>query len=171
MNGWQRYHGKVQSGDMGHEAATDTGASRAVEVRLEESVPLALVRLASSTAFADTVMPQALSTGGSATSTSANELPPVPGYSDIEVQSVLAQGGMGQVLLPRRKPWAWLLKHVFEQDVSVCPHCQGHTTWLEVATEPDAIDRALVNHGLAPPRAPPPPLPELSPDAQLTLPL
>lgn len=73
--------------------------------------------------------------------------------------------------LPRRKPWAWLLKHVFEQNVSICPRCQGPTTWLELATESDAIDRALVKHGLAPPRARPPPLPPLCPDAQLSLPL
>ncbi len=25
----------------------------------------------------------------------------------------------------RRKPWAWLLKHVFAIDVNVCPNCGG----------------------------------------------
>jgi len=60
---------------------------------------------------------------------------------------------------------------VFKHDVSICPRCQGPTTWLEVATEPDTIDRALVKHGITPPRAGPPPLPELSHDAQLSLPL
>jgi len=28
---------------------------------------------------------------------------------------------------PRRKPWAWLLRHVFEIDVSSCPRCGGAT--------------------------------------------
>ena len=72
---------------------------------------------------------------------------------------------------PRRKPWAWLLSHVFVHDVSVCPRCQGPTTWLEVATEPDAIHQAMADHGMAPHRARPPPLPRLPPDAQLALPL
>jgi len=72
---------------------------------------------------------------------------------------------------PRRKRWAWLLRHVFRHDVSVCPRCQGPTTWLEVATEPDAIGRAMADHGLAPQRARPPPSPRLPPDAQLALPL
>jgi hypothetical protein len=32
---------------------------------------------------------------------------------------------------PRRKPWAWLLRHVFEVDVTTCPRCFGS----------DALDR------------------------------
>jgi hypothetical protein len=72
---------------------------------------------------------------------------------------------------PRRKPWAWLLRHVFLHDVSVCPRCHGPTTWLEVATEPHAIDRALAHHGLTHHRPRPPPIADLPPDAQLTLPL
>jgi hypothetical protein len=96
--------------------------------------------------------------------------PPEPAPDPLELQPSLPLC-VEPDELPRRKPWAWLLKHVFEQDVSVCPRCQGPTTWLEVATEPDSIDRALVKHGLAPPRAPPPRLPPLCPDAQLSLPL
>ena len=72
---------------------------------------------------------------------------------------------------PRRKPWAWLLKHVFQHDASVCPRCQGPTAWLEVATEPDAIERAMADHGIAPPRPRPPPLPQRCHHAQLSLPL
>jgi len=96
--------------------------------------------------------------------------PPEPEPDPLEVQPSLPLCVEPEEL-PRRKPWAWLLKHVFDKDVSVCPRCQGPTTWLEVATEPDAIDRALVEHGLALPHARPPPLPPLSPDAQLSLPL
>ena len=72
---------------------------------------------------------------------------------------------------PRRKRWAWLLRHVFRHDVSVCPRCQGPTTWLEVATEPDAIGRAMADHGLAPHRARPPPAPRRPHASQLALPL
>ena len=55
---------------------------------------------------------------------------------------------------PRKKPWAWLLRHVFEIDVSTCPRCGGPTRWLEAATKPDAIARLLAKHGLGP-RPPP----------------
>jgi len=70
----------------------------------------------------------------------------------------------------------------FLHDVSVCPRCQGPATWLEVATEPDAVDRALADHSLTPDRAvadhsltphrpPPPPIADPAHEAQLTLPL
>jgi hypothetical protein len=55
---------------------------------------------------------------------------------------------------PRRKPWAWLVRHVFEIDVSTCPRCGGATRWLEAATTPEAIARSLAKHGLGP-RPPP----------------
>ena len=54
----------------------------------------------------------------------------------------------------RRKPWAWLLRHVFGEDLQSCPHCQGPMRWLEAATTPDAIARLLAKHGLGP-RPPP----------------
>ena len=44
---------------------------------------------------------------------------------------------------PRRKPWAWLLRHVFEIDVTNCPRCGGVTA----------------KHGLGP-RPPPKPPPK-----------
>ena len=46
---------------------------------------------------------------------------------------------------PRKKPWAWLLRHVFEIDVSTCPRCGSPTRWLEAATKPEAIARLLGN--------------------------
>jgi hypothetical protein len=55
---------------------------------------------------------------------------------------------------PRRKPWAWLLRHVFEVDVTTCPRCSGPMRWIEAATVPDAIARLLAKHGLGP-RPPP----------------
>jgi len=55
---------------------------------------------------------------------------------------------------PRRKPWAWLLRHVFQLDVSTCVRCGGVTRWLEAATTPEAIARVLAKHGLG---ARPPP--------------
>jgi len=70
-------------------------------------------------------------------------------------------GGAETVLPPepRRKPWAWLLRHVFEIDVTTCPRCGGVTRWLEAATKPDAIARLLAKHGLGP-RPPPKPPPK-----------
>ena len=67
---------------------------------------------------------------------------------------------------PSRKPWAWLLRHVFAADLQHCPYCSGPLRWLEVATTSDAIARLLERHGDADgiivppktraPRAPPP---------------
>jgi len=66
---------------------------------------------------------------------------------------------------PRRKPWAWLLRHVFGEDLATCPHCSGPMRWLEAATAPDAIARLLAKHGLGP--RPPPAKP--APIGQLRL--
>ncbi len=66
---------------------------------------------------------------------------------------------------PRRKPWAWLLRHVFGEDLATCPHCAGPMRWLEAATAPDAIARLLARHGLGP--RPPPTRP--APIGQLRL--
>ena len=60
---------------------------------------------------------------------------------------------------PRRKPWAWLLRHMFEIDVSTCVRCGGVTRWLEAATKPDAIARLLAKNGRGP-RPPPKPPPK-----------
>jgi hypothetical protein len=57
---------------------------------------------------------------------------------------------------PARKPWAWLLRHVFKIDVTLCPFCEGRMRWLEVATTPDDIARLLAREGLGP-RPPPSP--------------
>jgi hypothetical protein len=72
----------------------------------------------------------------------------------------------GDIRLVRR-PWAWLLRHVFLEDVSRCPECDGPMRWLEVATEPEDIARLLAHHDLAPPPAPRPRAP---PPGQLVLP-
>ena len=57
---------------------------------------------------------------------------------------------------PRRKPWAWLLKHVFAEDLAACERCGGPTRWLDVATEPDHIAALLARHELDPPARSPP---------------
>jgi hypothetical protein len=66
---------------------------------------------------------------------------------------------------PRKKPWAWLLRHVFEVDVTTCPRCGGATRWLEAATKPEAIARLLAKHGLGAR----PPLPRSASRGQLRL--
>ncbi|MEM1034491.1 MAG: transposase [Myxococcota bacterium] len=75
--------------------------------------------------------------------------PSTPEVDPMQLQAEL-ELELGDEHHPRRKPWAWLLRHVFEEDVSICPRCAGPTSWLEVATEPDAIARAMADHGLAP---------------------
>jgi Putative transposase len=49
----------------------------------------------------------------------------------------------------RRKPWAWLLKHVFAIDVNVCPKCGGRMKWCQVALTADAIREGLARAGLS----------------------
>ncbi len=61
---------------------------------------------------------------------------------------------------PRRKPWPWLLRHVFDVDVSSCVRCGGVTRWLEAATTPEALARVLAKQGLGAR-----PLPEIRPKA------
>ncbi len=67
---------------------------------------------------------------------------------------------------PRRKPWAWLLRHVFQLDVSTCVRCGGVTRWLEAATTPEALARVLAKHGLG---ARPPPAESCANAGQLRL--
>lgn len=55
---------------------------------------------------------------------------------------------------PGKKPWAWLLRHVFQIDVTTCPHCGGPMRWIEAATSPKAIAKLLARQGLGP-RPPP----------------
>jgi hypothetical protein len=43
----------------------------------------------------------------------------------------------------RRRPWAWLLRYVWQADVSTCSRCGGPMKWVEVATAPEAIRRVL----------------------------
>jgi hypothetical protein len=57
---------------------------------------------------------------------------------------------------PHRKPWAWLLKHVFLKEVSHCPRCGGPMRWVEVATSQEAIERLMAQHGEAPAPVPRP---------------
>ena len=55
-----------------------------------------------------------------------------------------------------RKPWAWLLRHVFQADVSECRVCGGAVRWVEVATSTEAVARVLGGRRPQAPRAPPP---------------
>jgi hypothetical protein len=67
----------------------------------------------------------------------------------------------------RRKPWAWLLRHVFAIDVSVCPKCAGAMLWRQVALTADAIREGLMRAGLC---ARGPPKRKRVPIGQLSLP-
>jgi hypothetical protein len=67
----------------------------------------------------------------------------------------------------RRKPWAWLLRHVFSVDVTVCPKCAGTMRWRNVALTPDAIREGLARAGLS---ARGPPMRKRVPLGQFSLP-
>src|SRR5512144_2388415 len=72
-----------------------------------------------------------------------------------------------------RRPWAWLLRHVFAIDVTVCPRCAGPMRWLAVAITPEEIADSLARAtavARAPPRKPgaPPRKPAVQSE-QLTL--
>jgi hypothetical protein len=55
-----------------------------------------------------------------------------------------------------RKPWAWLLRRVFDADLSVCPRCaHGKMRITAVALTAREIGHALARHGLG---ARPPPM-------------
>jgi hypothetical protein len=56
--------------------------------------------------------------------------------------------------VPRRWPWAQLLRRVFAIQVLVCPRCGGPRRILGAVTEPHAVRRLLAGLGLA---AEPPP--------------
>jgi hypothetical protein len=61
---------------------------------------------------------------------------------------------------PYRKPWSWLLRHVFLKDVSHCPRCGGPMRWVEGATSKEAISRLMAEHGEGPAPGPrPAPIP------------
>lgn len=67
----------------------------------------------------------------------------------------------------RRKLWAWLLRHVFAADVSVCPKCAGRMKWREVALTQNSIRAALARAGLS---ARGPPGRKRAPPGQLSIP-
>ena len=67
----------------------------------------------------------------------------------------------------RRKPWAWLLEHVFAIEVNVCPKCGGRMKWHQVALTADAIREGMARAGLA---ARGPPKRKRAPLGQLSLP-
>jgi len=82
-------------------------------------------------------------------------------FGQMEAPSCFDVGKM------RRKPWAWLLRHVFAIDVSVCPECSGKMRWRAVALTPEAIAEGLARAGFSargPPRRP------RAPKGQLSLP-
>jgi hypothetical protein len=92
------------------------------------------------------------------------EPPPESGVKSREVQLSLSFDE--ESAAPSRRPWAWLLRHVFQLDVTSCPQCNAEMRWVEVATTPNAIARLLAKHGLA---ARPPPHERPSPPGQLRL--
>ena len=77
-------------------------------------------------------------------------LPVYPQLQEPTAEPTTARAG--------RHPWAWLLKRVFQADLSTCPKCHSRMRIVEIALTAEAIARTLARHDLAsppPPRAPP----------------
>ncbi|MCP4243707.1 MAG: transposase [bacterium] len=82
------------------------------------------------------------------------------GFGEEEEDQVSAGGSS-------RKPWSWLMGHIFSVDLERCQRCGGKMRWIEAATTPEAVSRLLADHGLGPRAPPEPPPPTLG---QLRLP-
>ena len=53
-----------------------------------------------------------------------------------QLELVLTMDDSDDKPAPRRR-WAWLLRHVFAEDLESCIRCGGPMRWLEVATTPE----------------------------------
>jgi hypothetical protein len=98
-------------------------------------------------------------------------LPPVPKPPTFEdpmkapawgdQKELFQPTGQPNQAAPYRRPWSWLLRHVFLKDVSQCPRCGRPMRWVEVASSKQAIERLLAQHDEGPQpasrRAPVPP--------------
>jgi hypothetical protein len=49
---------------------------------------------------------------------------------------------------PTRRPWAELMKRVFEFDVLVCPYCEGRRTLIAFITDGSVVRKILLHLGL-----------------------
>jgi len=92
----------------------------------------------------------------------AHAPPPAPGD---QVELALEQSDDKP---PRRKRWAWLLRHVFAADLDTCPRCSGPMRWVEAAKTAETARHLLARLGLGPR---PPPQRQAPPLGQLELPL
>ena len=100
----------------------------------------------------------------------AHDLPAAPSLTPPDPQLRLFEERDGdETQSPSRKPWAWLLRHVFQVDVTSCPEpdCAGHMKWIDVAKTSEAAAKLLADRGLGPR---PPPRPTPTPIGQLRLP-
>ena len=81
---------------------------------------------------------------------------PSPSLSPASVEQLALFADVLALDDPRasRKPWAWLLRHVFAIDVTTCPECGGAMRWLAIAVTPERIAEGLAAQ---PPRARGPP--------------
>jgi hypothetical protein len=73
---------------------------------------------------------------------------PEPAPAELPLFGKLFKEPEADVTHARRKPWAWLLRHVLALDVNVCPKCAGRMKWQEVALTQDGIQAGLARAGM-----------------------
>ena len=67
----------------------------------------------------------------------ADDVAPAPSLTPPEPQLGLFDDSDDDGGVATRKPWAWLLRHVFKVDVTSC-ECGGSMKWIDVAKTPES---------------------------------
>jgi hypothetical protein len=81
--------------------------------------------------------------------------PPVPAVASASPALEPAEPEVIERTYKGRHPWALLLRHTFEVDVTVCVHCQGRMRLVALFVTAESAQRVLCHAGPGPPPLPP----------------